>query len=524
MSAEQGHETGRPALGDLRGWARREPDRPAVILDGEVTTFGHLEAAANRLARLLAARGLVRGDHVAAIVPNGPFGFVLAWAASRAGVYYTPVSTSLSARDAAVVVADCEARILFVDGEYAEVGQGIGALLPASVARLSVGAPLPGFTPAEPELAAQSDAPRADESHGALMLYTSGTTGAPKGVFRPLPPAGHQGPPTFVGAVPAIFGFDEHTRYLSPAPIYHAAPLRFSLAAQACGGTVVLMRRFDALRALRLLREHEITHSQWVPTMFQRMLALPESERRAFSAPSHRVAIHAAAPCPVPVKRAMIDWWGPIVVEYYGGSEGVGMTAIDTPQWLERPGSVGRARLGVIHVVDEAFNELPVGAVGNVYFSGAPRFEYFKAPEKTATRTSPQGWQTLGDIGRVDEAGYLFLTDRQDDMIISGGVNVYPQEIEAALMERSEVMDCGVVGMPHVDFGECAVAFVVLTPVVRDNAAATVDALDDYCRERLGRIKRPARIVVVDEVPRTPMGKLLRRELRKNVSAKGEKH
>jgi acyl-CoA synthetase (AMP-forming)/AMP-acid ligase II len=525
---------------DLRHWAARDPQRAAVVIGEHVTTYGELDGAANRLAHLFARHGLQRGEHVAAILPNGALGFALAWAAWRSGVYFTPVSHALSARDAALIVADCEARVLVVDRAYATLAGAIAPLLAPGVhAYLSDG--LGGAQTADPSLrataatatggaalaryAALDDAladlpsiPRADETPGGLMLYTSGTTGAPKGVWRPLPAPDYAGPPTFAGDLLALFGMDAHTRFLSPAPLYHAAPLRFSLAVTASGGTVVAMPRFDAAQALQLLIRERITHSQWVPTMMQRMLALPAAERAAFHAPEHRVAIHAAAPCPVPLKHAMIDWWGPILLEYYSGSEGVGLTLIDAHEWLRHPGSVGRCRKGVLHIVDDRFAELPPGAVGNVYFSGVAPFQYFKAPEKTAGRTSPQGWQTLGDIGRVDDEGYLYLTDRMDDMIISGGVNLYPQEIESAILESPLVADCGVVGVPDADFGECAVAFVVPRPHAAGDPQAFVQALDAFCRERLGRIKRPARIEVLAELPHSPTGKLLRRELRARLA------
>ncbi len=499
---------------DLRHWARLDPQRVAFVIDGRPTSYGALEADANHLARLFAAQGLARGDHVAAILPNGPFALTMAWAAWRSGVYFTPVPNTLSARDAAGIVRDCQARVLVVDGVYGELAAAMAPLLPTGLTLFSTGPAIAGVTAVGTACAAFPDTPRDDESPGALMLYTSGTTGAPKGVWRPLPDPAYRGAPTFAADLLPIFGLDESTRYLSPAPMYHAAPLRFSLAVTAAGGTVFAMPKFDAAQALELLVRHRITHSQWVPTMMQRMLQLPQAVRERFSAPDHRVAIHAAAPCPPPLKRAMIDWWGPILLEYYSGSEGVGLTLIDSGEWLKKPGSVGRARKGVIHVIDDDSNELPPGRPGRIFFSGISAFRYFEAPDKTAARTSTQGWQTLGDIGWVDEDGYLFLTDRMDDMIISGGVNLYPQEIESALLEHPDVADCGVVGMPHPDFGESAVAFVVL----RDNVAGPRDAaiarLDAFCRERLGRVKRPSRIIVVDELPRSAAGKLLRRELR----------
>lgn len=348
------------------------------------------------------------------------------------------------------------------------------------------------------------------------MLYTSGTTGAPKGVRRPLPPADYRGTPPFAGDLLTLFDLaGPEVRYLSTAPLYHAAALRFALAVTAGGGTVHVLPRFDATQALDTLEREAITISQWVPAMFQRLLALPDERRARFAAPAHRWAIHAAAPCPVPLKRRMLEWWGPILLEYYAGSEGIGLTLIDSQEWLARPGSVGRAHRGRLHIVDDAGEDLPAGRTGLVCFSGLPPFEYHQAPEKTASRTLPGGRQTLGDIGHVDGDGYLFLTDRAEDMIISGGVNVYPQEIEAAIAAVPGVAECAVVGVPDDRFGERPVAAVVPMPGL--DAAARADLPQRVATQAaaaLGRIKRPDRIVLVDELPRLPTGKLLRRRLR----------
>jgi fatty-acyl-CoA synthase len=303
-------------------------------------------------------------------------------------------------------------------------------------------------------------------------------------------------------------------RYLSTAPLYHAAPLRFALAVTAGGGTVHVMDSFDAERALQLLEREAITHSQWVPTMFQRLLALPPERRRAFAAPQHRVAVHGAAPCPVAVKRAMIDWWGPILLEYYSGSEGIGLTVIDSTEALRKPGSVGRARKGELHIVGPDGRGLPAGETGVVHFSGVKPFEYFNAPEKTAAKTSPQGWQTFGDMGHVDADGWLYLTDRLDDMIISGGVNLYPQEIEAAMLAVPGVWECAVVGMPDERFGERPVAFVVPTREQAGDTPALIARVRAQLQTQLGRLKQPEHIHPVASLPRTATGKVLRRALR----------
>jgi acyl-CoA synthetase (AMP-forming)/AMP-acid ligase II len=500
---------------DLRQNADRHPEHIAMQIGDSVLTYGELEAGANRLARVFGALGLERGDHVAAILPNAPFTLLVAWAAWRSGLYYTPLATTLMPPDAARIIGDSRARLVIADLS----AQAEAAELPARCGAVEHwfwhGDRVPGFRPLGDAMAGQSERPRTDEAPGALMLYTSGTTGAPKGVWRPLPPADRRATPSFAADLIPLFEFDEGTRYLSTAPLYHAAPLRASLAVTAAGGSVFGMRKFDAAEALQLLAEHRITHSQWVPAMFQRLLKLSEAVRRDFRAPSHRMALHAAAPCPPPLKRSMIEWWGAILVEYYSGSEGVGMTLIGTQEWLSHPGSVGRAVKGTPHVLDDEFRELAPGRTGRIFFSGVAPFQYFEDPAKTAGRTSPQGYQTLGDIGHLDAEGYLYLTDRMDDMIISGGVNLYPQEIEVALLEFAGVADAAVVGVPNEEFGERPAAFVVVAAGYDEQALGR--ELPARCEARLGRIKSPISFEFVDELPRSAAGKLLRRQLRERL-------
>lgn len=486
---------------DLRRHAADAPQRRAVVCGNETLTYAELEALANRIAAVLRSRGLQRGDHVAMHVGNRPEALAVGWAAWRTGLYLTPLPTTASADELRYLAADCDARLVFVDDGPVPgwLPAGVPAL-PLSPAQWAGASPLPGD----------------DEPPGALMMYTSGTTGAPKGVFRPLLPAGWRGTPPFAADLITLFGLGgSDVRYLSTAPLYHAAPLRTALAVTAGGGTVFVMDRFDADAALHQLEHEAITHSQWVPAMFQRLLALPAARRAAFSAPAHRTAIHGAAPCPAPLKRTMIDWWGPILLEYYSGSEGIGLTLIDSHEALQHPGSVGRAHKGRLHIVAEDGHELPPGRSGLVCFSGVPPFEYYKAPEKTARRRTPQGWQTFGDVGHVDADGYLFLTDRLDDMIISGGVNVYPQEIEAVLREAPGVWDCAVVGVPDDSFGERPVAFVVAA----HGSTLSTEALRNFCATRLGRTKQPAAFHVIDALPRSATGKLLRRQLRPHEPA-----
>lgn len=501
-------------LHGLRRHALETPQREALVCADRIWRYGELEALANRFAHVLRRVGLSRGDHLAACLGNRVEMLALAWAAWRSGVYFTPMATTLVASELAYLVSDCGARVVFADAELAEVAASLAAACKREDIRwLSLGGPVEGYEPAEPLLQAAAEAPIADESPGALMMYTSGTTGAPKGVIRPLLPPDWQGMPPFAADLIDLFGVGgKAVRYLSTSPLYHAAPLRFALAVTAGGGTAWVMARFDPREALRLLKTQAITHSLWVPAMFQRLLSLPDAERQAFGAPSHRCAIHGAAPCPPAVKQAMIGWWGPVLLEYYSGTEGIGLTRIDSQEALRKPGSVGRCVKGQLHVVDDAGRELGPGQTGRVYFSGLAPFAYFGAAEKTASRSLPGGLQTFGDIGHVDSEGYLYLTDRQDDMIISGGVNVYPQEIERVLREVPGVWDCAVVGVQDERFGETPLAFVA--PERDADESLLRQRIQSACEQRLGRIKRPSRIEFVETLPYSATGKLLRRALR----------
>jgi long-chain acyl-CoA synthetase len=348
---------------------------------------------------------------------------------------------------------------------------------------------------------------------GTYFFYSSGTTGTPKGI-RP----NHAFPPFGTGlaidhVLAAAFGFSADSVYLSPAPLYHAAPIGWSLGTQRNGGTVVVMEKFDPLECLRAIERHRVTHVQFVPTHFVRMLKLPREQREAFDLSSLRVVVHAAAPCPVEVKRQMIDWLGPKIMEFYAGSEGTGMTMITSPDWLAHPGSVGKASLGTLHIVGEDGEELPPGQVGTVYFEGGGSFEYYNDPEKTAGAFNDKGWATLGDLGSVDEEGYLYLADRRTDLIISGGVNIYPAEIEDALVLHPAVADVAVIGIPDEEMGQ-AVRAVVQPSADRAAGPELADELTAHARSVLAGFKAPRSFVFVDELPRLPTGKLLRRRVR----------
>jgi fatty-acyl-CoA synthase len=489
------------------------PEKPAFVMceTGETVTFATLEARANQGAHLLRSRGIGVGDHIAILMENRREFLETCFAADRAGVYYTTISTHLTEAEIAFILDDCDARMLIVSDTYLTLAQSLSQQSECEI--FVVGSQSAGFPWWSGALASMPEAPIADERQGLDMLYSSGTTGRPKGIKWLLPeePPGARG--MLIDLLSGLFGYDSDTRYLSPAPLYHAAPLRHSMVTIKMGGTAYIMRRFDAAEALRLIELHRITHSQWVPTMFVRLLKLPEQERLSFDMSSMKVAVHAAAPCPQDIKKQMIDWWGEIIHEYYAGTENNGFTAITSAEWLAHPGSVGQAKLGTLHICDESGVELPVGQTGEVYFENGYQFAYHKDAAKTAACTNAQGWTTLGDIGHLDEEGYLYLTDRKSFVIISGGVNIYPQEAEDVLLSHPAVLDTAVIGVPNEDFGEEVKAIVQLVP-----SAAKSETLEQtliaYCRERLSPLKCPRSVDFHDELPRSATGKLYKRKLR----------
>jgi long-chain acyl-CoA synthetase len=495
--------------------AARTPGKPAIVMagSGAVVTYRELEDRSNRFAQLLRATGLRAGDHVALLVENHPRFYELCVGAHRAGLVYTAISTRLTPGEARYIVEDCGAKAIVATAANAAVATQAADGLPALAARWMIDGTAPGWTAYEDAVAEQPAARIADETAGCDMLYSSGTTGRPKGVFVPPEGGAIDAPYALLDTVRNRYGVDERTVYLSPAPLYHAAPLRFNMAVLRLGGTCVIMEHFDAEDFLRLVETHRVTHTQVVPTMFVRMLKLPAEVRARYDVSSLRCAIHAAAPCPVPVKRQVIEWWGPIVWEYYAGTEGNGMTLCDSNEWLAHEGTVGRAVVGELHVADEDGNEMPTGQPGVVYFANGRPFEYHNDPEKTAGSRNPKGWTTLGDIGYVDADGYLYLTDRKAHMIISGGVNVYPQETENLLVTHPKVLDVAVIGVPDEELGE-AVKAVVTPRDMADAGPALERELIAWCRERLSPIKCPRSIDFEAELPRHPTGKLYKRLLR----------
>ncbi|MCQ4213418.1 acyl-CoA synthetase [Streptomyces longispororuber] len=493
-----------------------DPVRAAVVTaDGGTTlTYGELEENSLRLADHLRRAGLRRGDHVALLSDNDPRVMEVYWAAMRSGLYLTAVNHHLTADEAAYIVRDCGAKALIVaDGALGELAARVVELVTEVEHLLGFG---DGTYAAA--LAAASAEPPTVQPRGADMLYSSGTTGRPKGIEPALPDGDiRTDPTTYQLLFQPMYGFGEDTVYLCPAPLYHAAPLRFCGTITATGGTVVLMKSFDAQGALAAIARHRVTHSQWVPTMFVRMLKLPAQVRERYDTSSMKVAIHAAAPCPVEVKRRMMDWWGPVLYEYYSSTEGNGITFIGPDEWLRKPGSVGRAGLlGELRICDEAGKVLPPGETGVVYFERDELpFRYHRDDGRTREAQHPDhpNWTTTGDIGHADEDGYLYLTDRKAFTIISGGVNIYPQEIEDCLVLHPAVADVAVIGVPDEEMGESVRAVVQPAEGVEPGPDLG-EELTAYVRDRMARYKVPRHVDFVTSLPRTPTGKLAKGKLR----------
>jgi fatty-acyl-CoA synthase len=504
--------------------AKTNPDKIAYRMagSGQALTYRELDERSNRGAQLFRSLGLKAGDHVALLMENRLDFMEICWAAQRAGLYYTAISRYLTQDEIAYIVKDCGARVVITSEKCADV---VAPLITNTAEPMFyiVDGSRTGFRDWNSALAAQPATPIADEVAGYDMLYSSGTTGRPKGIKRASENNPIDVPNPFLKLLCAnMCGMTSDSIYLSPAPLYHAAPLRFNMMAITLGGTSVIMEHFDAEEFLKLVEKHKITQSQLVPTMFVRMLKLPDEVRLKYDVSSLNGAIHAAAPCPVDVKARMIDWWGPILIEYYAGSEGNGVTVSNSQQWLSHRGTVGKAVVGSVKIVNEEDQEAPTGEIGTVYFADTPQFSYHNDPEKTKRAYNARGWSTLGDVGYLDDEGFLYLTDRKSYMIISGGVNIYPQETEDILITHPDIADVAVFGVPNEEMGEEVKA--VVQPHDMSRAGKALEAeLILYCRKHLSPIKCPKSIDFEAELPRTPTGKLVKRHLRDKYWPKSEK-
>jgi long-chain acyl-CoA synthetase len=501
-----------------RRHAVEHPDQAAIIMatSGESVSYGQYEARCNQVAHLLRAAGLQRGDHISVFMENSARMLEIEGGAERTGLYFTLINRYLAPDEVAYIVTNSRSRLLFSSAAMRHVAEAAAAQCP-QLERLLItgpGAPPAGWDSYEAAVQGCPTEPVPDESLGAAMLYSSGTTGQPKGILRALPATAPSEPLPVMQFVSALFGFRAGMTYLNPAPLYHSAPAASVSASLRLGATTVVMEHFDPEQWLSLVERHRVTHCQMVPVMFSRLLRLPAEVRSRYDTSSLECIVHAAAPCPVHVKQAMIDWLGPIITEYYAATEGNGFTFCDSAQWLAHPGTVGQALLGELLILAEDGSQCPVGLDGTIWFRGATAFEYFEDPVKTAESRRDGGiTSTVGDVGHVDADGYLYLTDRKTFMIISGGVNIYPQETENLLSAHPAVLDVAVIGVPNDDLGEEVKAVVQLA----DPASAGPDLAEElivYCRDRLAHFKCPKTVDFVAELPRSETGKLYKRKLR----------
>lgn len=493
--------------------ARATPDKHAFIMgaSGEAVTFAELDAKANQIAQLLRASGIQTGQHIAMMLKNCREFIEVVFGCSRAGVVFTPISTHLKKEETAYIINNCNARLFIASASLADVATEAAEHAPELLRKFIVGGETAGFEDWHGAVASQPSDEISDQSLGVPMLYSSGTTGKPKGIFR-APQNTDLDAPHPLKLVGAYYGFSDTTVYLSPAPLYHSAPLFYNTLNMTGGGTSIIMDRFDPEQALALIERYEVTHSQWVPSMFIRMLKLPEGIRERYDVSSMQRAIHAAAPCPIDIKRQMINWWGPVICEYYSSTEGVGFTLIDSEDWLAHPGSVGRPLTGVPKILDDEMKVLAPGEIGQIYFDEIGRFEYFDEPGKTDEAFDTRGWGTVGDMGYLDADGYLYLTDRKNFMIITGGVNVYPAEIEGLLVTHPQIADAAVFGIPNEEYGEEVKAVVQLLDHEEAGDALSGDLIL-WMKERLSSVKVPKSVDFMEQLPRMDNGKLYKRHL-----------
>jgi len=494
--------------------AKAAPEKAAVIMcnSGVTVSYKDLDERSNQVAHLFRSLGVKASERVALMMENNARYHEISWGAQRSGLHFVCISTQLTATEAAYLIQDSGAKVLIISNTLAVIAEALVPLV-TNVTLLMANGTIKSYDSFVAARDKQPRTPIADESSGHYLLYSSGTTGRQKGVQRKLGQGPIDEPDVFTLLQRDLYDMGPESVYLCPGPLYHAAPLGFSLSVHRLGGTVVVMEKFDAEAALMALEKYNITDAQFVPTHFIRMLKLPESIRKAYDRPRLKCVIHAAAPCPIPVKQAMIDWWGPMIYEYYAGSEGNGMTMITSAEWLTHKGSVGKPIFGKVHICDDAGHEVPPRTEGTIYFEGGLPIIYHNDPQKTADAYNRMGWSTIGDVGWVDEDGYLYLTDRKHFMIITGGVNVYPQEVENLLVTHPKVADVAVIGAPDSDFGERVVA--VVQPMNWEDAGETLrNELLVFARASLSSIKTPKQIDFRKDLPRNAIGKLVKRLLR----------
>ena len=497
--------------------AKNNPDKPAFIManSGEVVTYKELDERSNKIANLFRSKNLNSGDHIAIFMENNVRFTEILWAAQRSGLYYTPISSRLTASEVEYIIRDCEAKLIITSNALKHVVIELTNLINDIPDRYIIDGEIAGWNSLEESLISMPSSPINDEIMGQDMLYSSGTTGKPKGIKLPLKNIPIEQSEDLMQVVTGLYGTNQDTVYLSPAPLYHAAPLRFTMGVNYLGGTNIIMENFDAESSLKFIEKYSVSMSQWVPTMFVKMFKLPDDIRNKYDLSSHKCAIHAAAPCPIKIKKMMIEWWGPIIHEFYAGSEGNGFIACNSEEWLAHEGTVGKPIVGIPHICNDEGEELPIGEEGTIWFEGDSDFKYHKDEEKTkeSRHTIHGNWSTLGDVGKLDEDGYLYLTDRKAFMIITGGVNVYPQETENLLITHPKVSDCAVIGVPNEEFGEEVKA--VIEPIEWSERGENLEEeLINFCKENLSSIKCPKSIDFEKELPRHPTGKLYKRLLK----------
>lgn len=506
--------TASPQFIGFPAFAQRNPDKPALIFEpsGLRMTYGQLDAQANQYAHAFRSLGLANGDCMSICLPNCISLVAAILAAQRIGIYFTLIAPKASAADIAYITTDSGSKLLLTSADTASPVESS----PGAYQRIICSPNADGQEAWDKLAAAQPATLPANPKPGMEMIYSSGTTGRPKGIRRDFQcKTWGEVDTRNIGAL-AWFAASQSSVYLSTSPLYHSAPHRFMMAFLDAGSTVVVMEHFDPQLSLRCIDRYGCTHSVWVPTMFQRLLRLEAAERAGYSGKTMTHAIHGAAPCAQHVKQSIIDWWGPIIYEYYSGTEGVGRTFIDSAEWLAHPGSVGKPSGCIVHILDPQGDELGPRQIGDIFFESPVTFTYWNDQEKTRASESRQGWRTYGDIGFVDEAGYLYLTDRSSFMVISGGVNIYPQEIENNLLAHPEVVDAAVFGVPDDDLGEKLVAVVQLNSGLTGDAAKAIE-LQEFCRQQGGSIKTPRLLRFCTVFPRLDTGKVQKRFLREQL-------